>query len=78
MIGWIFGPLEDFRKFDKHYDEPESHIHREDCPMGYKVRCSKTWFSAHTTLCLCKELNKADREAEKEDRADDDRKYGGM
>jgi hypothetical protein len=30
------------------------------------------------TLCECKRLFKADREAAAEDRADDERKYGGM
>lgn len=73
-----FGSLERLEKQDKHYDEPEEFVHRDDCPMGYKVTLRRLWFNAHTTLCLCKHLDKADREAEKEDRVDDDRKYGGM
>lgn len=74
MVEWVFGPLENFSKFDKLYDEPGLHIHREDCPMGYKANT----LYQKSTCCLCKQLDKADREAEKEDRADDDRKYGGM
>lgn len=74
MTELSFGPIEDFKKFDKLYDEPEPFIHREDCPM------SPFYGKPHqfSTLCACKELNKADFSSEREDRADDERKYGGL
>lgn len=70
----VLGPLEDFKKFDKLYDEPEEYTHREDCPM------SPLYGHPHkfSTLCACRELDKADLESKSEDRADDERKYGGL
>lgn len=69
-----FGPLEEIKKHDKHFDLPEEVEHRKDCPMYLNSLRSDT----RTTLCMCKELDRADRLAEAEDRADDDRKYGGL
>lgn len=49
----------------------EDSEHHEFCPTA-RAR------DYPTTLCLCHELKKADRAAVTEDRADDERKYGGL
>lgn len=67
------GPLENFSRFDKVYDEDMAthSICREDCPRSISEKKGLL-----STLCLCKELNKADRDAYLEEKADDARKYG--
>lgn len=72
MTDLTFGPLENFSRFDKLYDEPKFVIHRDDCPA------SPSYGNPHkfSTLCMCKELDKADKDGRDEDRADDERKYG--
>lgn len=69
-----FGALEVFSQLDRLYDEDENWRakHREDCP------CHPSYSNPHklTTFCVCKELNKADRDAYLEEKADEARKYG--
>lgn len=74
MIEPNLGLLETIDKLDRFYDEPEPFIHREDCPM------SPSYGNPHklSTFCVCKELDKADREGAAEDKWDDERKYGGL
>ena len=52
----------------------EDRDHHEYCPMF----SPKGRFPCLNTLCICHELRKADRAAAAEDRADDERKYGGI
>lgn len=69
-----FGPLEDFSRFDHLYEEDmnEKAQHRRDCPSHPE------YFNQARlcTVCVCRELDKADLEAYVEDKADDARKYG--
>lgn len=68
------GALEVFSFFDQLYEEDMNSRadHNIYCP------CHANYSNPHkfSTLCLCKELDKADREAYLEDKADDMRKYG--
>lgn len=52
----------------------EENEHHEYCPV---INASKR-YPGFSTLCMCHELRKADREAAAEDRAEDDFKYGGL
>ena len=52
----------------------EENEHHDYCPMSN----TKPWRPGLSTLCMCHELRKADREAAAEDRWDDENKYGGL
>lgn len=61
-------------KVQKHYDAPEPHLHHQYCPM------SIFYGNPHkfSTLCVCAELEKADRDAVIEERADEEIEKGGI
>lgn len=74
MSEYGFGPLEDFSRFDHLYEEDmdAKAQHRRDCPRH------RDYYNPAriSTFCICKELDRADKEAYLEDKADEARKYG--